>query len=109
MSQSGYGTPEYRLYRTANRYGMTSQQLLDKLEAQGYECIICGCELFPDTLRVDHKYDCCTGSSKKNTCGKCNRGLTCHSCNLLIGAVEKIMKEGTLQVIINYISEWKQK
>ena len=108
MTNLQYGTPEYRLYRTANRYKITVQQLRDKLKTQNYECTICGCELFEDTLTVDHNYNCCEATARKNTCGKCTRDLICHSCNLLIGAIEKAQKEGILDVIIRYIENYRK-
>lgn len=65
-------------------YGITSVELAEMKERQGYRCLICGkhesdCH---QSLSVDHDHKCCPG---KKSCGKCIRGLLCQSCNSMLG------------------------
>ena len=101
--QAAYGTPEYRFYRTANRYGMTVTQLQEMIDKQNNKCIICEEELTAK-FNVDHDPDCCENSAKKNTCGKCNRGIMCHSCNIVVGHIENAIYFNRLDKILAYLT-----
>lgn len=68
------------------RHGITWEQLLEMLDAQGGGCYLCGEPLDPEASRgvhVDHDHQCCRG---ERSCGSCIRGLACHACNTGIGA-----------------------
>ena len=56
------------------RYGLTTDQFTEMLEAQEYKCAICHDETF---LCIDHDHK--TGEV---------RGLLCHPCNLAIGKLK---------------------
>lgn len=59
-----------------------------KLQRQGNACEICrkpAAEL-DRRLSVDHDHSCC---KKTPTCGKCNRGLICSTCNFSLHSLEK--------------------
>lgn len=67
-----------------SRYGLTLQAYEALLAEQGGGCRICSRP--PDglySLHVDHDHTCC--SARKNSCGKCIRGLLCSPCNTALG------------------------
>ena len=54
-----------------------------------------GCEICGDkperNLQVDHDHNCCDSTK---TCGKCVRGIVCHTCNTAIDKMENgLMRE----------------
>jgi hypothetical protein len=66
-------------------HGITMEQRLEMLESQGGNCYLCEEPLdveAPRGVHVDHDHQCCRGN---RSCGKCIRGLACHSCNTGIG------------------------
>lgn len=72
-------------------YGISLQDYLAILAAQGGGCAICGIEEGggreqDNRLHVDHDHSCCPG---KKSCGKCVRGLLCHHCNVAIGLMHE--------------------
>lgn len=62
--------------RKATRYGLDVSVMKEML-AQG--CTICKSN---ESLTIDHDHDCCPG---RNSCGKCVRGVLCHTCNVGVG------------------------
>lgn len=67
-----------------NRHGITEDEWLAMLEAQGGRCYLCGNDLGDETKRIhlDHDHRCCpTGRS----CPKCRRGVACSRCNVIAG------------------------
>ena len=58
------------------------------LEAQQHACGMCH-EPFEERqlIHVDHDHACCRG--KNRSCGKCIRGLLCHTCNIALGYIER--------------------
>jgi Recombination endonuclease VII len=64
--------------------GMPPEGLTRMHEDQHGLCYLCGDPLPDDRyfLAVDHDHRCCP---PKKSCAFCRRGLTCHSCNVLIG------------------------
>lgn len=82
-------------------YSMTPEQYESKKAEQNGKCAICKQET--DILVVDHNHSCC---SKRRTCGKCNRGLLCRSCNTLIGLAEESAK--ILSSAIEYLKGYQQ-
>ena len=81
-----------------NLYGITLAQYEKLLELQGGMCAIC--DAVPDgkNLAVDHDHSCCPGG---RSCGRCIRGLLCHSCNLSIGRLGD--NKAVLHSAIDYI------
>lgn len=69
-------------------YGINMEQYEEMLEEQRGLCKLCGSST-PGAGRarfcVDHDHSCCPG---RNSCGKCLRGLLCHSCNVNLGWYE---------------------
>ena len=85
-------SPEFRKksnrkYRISS-YGLT-QELFDLLlEAQQHACGMCHKPFSEGQLiHVDHDHACCRG--KNRSCGKCIRGLLCHTCNIALGHIER--------------------
>lgn len=72
--------------RALRAYNLTVEQYDAMLAEQGGRCAICrSSDPGPKSWHVDHDHDCCPAGG---SCGKCVRGLLCHSCNLLLGHAE---------------------
>lgn len=77
-----------RACRTKHRrdvgYNLAPGQFDEMLRAQGGRCAICRTDA-PGKYNwsVDHDHTCCPG--KRQSCGKCVRGLLCSRCNFGIG------------------------
>jgi hypothetical protein len=79
--------------RLLQMYGITPQQHDQMLEAQGYLCALCGCELTADAVpSVDHSHET-----------DIIRGIVCRKCNLMIGLAEDDPK--ILYLGIKYLHE----
>ena len=79
--------PELSWRTNLKKYGMTPEDYFEMLRAQGGKCAICGTEECGTGARfsVDHDHSCC---EKPKTCGRCNRGLLCRTCNVGIGNLQ---------------------
>jgi hypothetical protein len=78
---------------------MDSYSILEK--SQSGVCAICkNPELNRKRLSVDHDHSCCPG---ENTCGKCNRGLLCFNCNVILGNAKDNID--ILQAAIKYLQK----
>jgi hypothetical protein len=69
-------------------YGLTLEQFDLILAVQNYACAMCH-EPFKtgQRIHVDHDHACCP--RKNRSCGKCIRGLLCHTCNIALGHIER--------------------
>ena len=73
--------PEYRIRRNAYqrryirivKYGLTPEQVKERLEKQQFKCAICEEPITFETCQVDH--DHATNRVRRLLCGLCNRGL----------------------------------
>ncbi len=67
---------------------LTQEQFNRLLNAQKHTCGMCH-EPFEDgqLIHVDHDHACCR--RKNRSCGKCLRGLLCHTCNIALGHIER--------------------
>jgi hypothetical protein len=76
-----------RKYRISS-YGLTHEQFDRLLAAQQHACGMCH-EPFEEgqLIHVDHDHACC--QRKNRPCGKCIRGLLCHTCNIALGHSER--------------------
>jgi hypothetical protein len=76
-----------RKYRISS-YGLTQEQFTRLLNLQQNACGMCH-DPFKDgqPIHVDHDHACCRG--KNRSCGKCIRGLLCHTCNIALGHIER--------------------
>ena len=72
---------------TLARYKMTIEDYERMLELQGGGCMLCGSKPTAIALSVDHDHACCP--KRRNSCGRCIRGLLCTTCNRDIGVIEK--------------------
>lgn len=61
-----------------------SQAYLVRLAAQGGVCGCCGRPWVTGTRKFcgDHDHSCCTSSRARDRCGRCERDLLCHKCNI---------------------------
>lgn len=85
-----------------NHYKMTVEEYNNLLLSQNNKCAICLGENRKNKFSVDHNHDCC---KDKKSCGKCNRGLLCIKCNLLLGASRDSIS--ILKAAIGYLEKWK--
>ena len=76
-----------RKYRISS-YGLTQENFDRLLDAQQHTCGMCH-EPFEEgqLIHVDHDHACCR--AKNRSCGKCIRGLLCHTCNIALGHIER--------------------
>lgn len=94
VSTSKHGSVKYEGMVRLRLYNLSHPEWLALLAAQGGRCAICGTDEPGGVgqFHVDHDHACCPGDK---SCGKCIRGLLCHSCNVGIGClgegVERLM------------------
>jgi hypothetical protein len=75
-------------------YKTTKEWYDAKLAEQDGHCALCPIVITGGKrLHVDHNHECCSG---KRACGSCNRGLLCGGCNIRIGFLQPVLKEGTI-------------
>jgi len=84
-----------RFNTRAALYGLTPEQLQEKIDAQDGHCAICN-EVAE--LAIDHDHSCCETTP---TCGKCTRDLICHNCNNGLGRFHDSIP--VLQSAIEYL------
>ena len=82
-------------------YSITPEEYERKKAEQGGKCAICRQET--DLLVVDHAHSCC---SDRKTCGNCNRGLLCRSCNTAIGLLKESVE--IFNNAIQYLKGYQQ-
>lgn len=95
---------QYARISTLRRYGLTLAQFDALLDAQDHRCAVC----LTDTpggqgWHVDHDHTCC--STRKNSCGRCVRGLLCTRCNIGIGNFRD--DPAIIQAAIDYITAYR--
>ena len=77
---------EDRAYRARNPWRQHAQFSAEAYAsmwaAQDGKCYLCGDELDPDRVRIDHDHSCCPRNA---SCPICRRGLVHHQCNIMIG------------------------
>jgi Recombination endonuclease VII len=89
---------------TLKQHSITIDDYNKLFKKQNGVCAIC---LKPPTRRrfdVDHDHSCCPGSK---SCGKCVRGLLCHSCNHGLGQLNDSVS--ILQKAIKYLKNYRNK
>ena len=89
-----------RKKKICRKHGITPGRYDELLVSQGGGCAICS--VLPgedERLHIDHDHACCP---RKNSCGKCVRGLLCRPCNTAIGLLKEDPK--LLTAAIKYIS-----
>ena len=62
-----------------------------KLSEQGNHCALCSAIHHKNRLHIDHNHACCKA---KKSCGNCIRGLLCSRCNMKVGFLEELLREG---------------
>jgi hypothetical protein len=85
----------------------------DTLALQNNGCALCGQPEEGRRLSIDHDHSCCDSTF---SCGKCLRGLLCPGCNIRIGHVESLLKQGTvtpfsgtwLGKALAYLRKWQK-
>lgn len=68
-------------YRISFRYNISAEQVA--VIYANPICQVCGSG---KGVSMDHDHTCC---NDRQTCGKCNRGLLCHKCNVAIGMLDE--------------------
>ena len=90
---------KFRQIAIKYRYKLTPAQIEFILKSQNGKCACCDATA-PSAKSIqwciDHDHKCCSG---QKTCGKCIRGLLCHSCNLMLGRVKD-----NIQILKNFIT-----
>lgn len=97
--------PEYRRNQLNAshrwRYGITLDEKVEMLAAQGGVCAVCGTnESGKRDWCVDHDHACCPQSAR--SCGKCIRGIICARCNFALGQMDDDVAK--LQAAIDYLN-----
>jgi hypothetical protein len=94
-----------------NKYGITSAQYDEMLQAQNFGCAICGAPAEEGkALSVDHDHTCCpqrkstSGHNVTKCCGSCTRGLLCFHCNTALGHFRD--DPNLMARAIVYLTEW---
>lgn len=85
-------------------YKLSRDALLNMLNTQNNQCAICSTNI-AKLFFIDHDHSCCP--DRKNTCGKCVRGLLCGACNLALGAFKDNVD--SLKKAIRYITKQGEK
>jgi hypothetical protein len=76
-----------RAYNRLKKFGLTPEAFDALFRQQAKRCAICRSESpGPRDWHVDHNHACCP--DPRATCGRCVRGVLCHSCNTLLGLAE---------------------
>ncbi|MBT2541959.1 endonuclease VII domain-containing protein [Streptomyces sp. ISL-44] len=86
--------------RGVKRHGLTLAEREALLANQGGVCAICEADT-PGSDRswpVDHDHSCCP---RKQSCGRCVRGILCYSCNTALGHARDSV--GILSAMITYL------
>lgn len=83
--------PEYRARKVETQRvyfrGIDNAARDAMLASQGGRCAACDTD-DPGSTKgwvVDHDHQCCSGL---RSCGKCNRAILCHPCNLALGHIK---------------------
>jgi hypothetical protein len=84
----GYCKEHENERKNASKYKISISDYRKLLESG---CEVCGSF---KKLCIDHDHSCCAG---KYPCGKCNRGVLCHSCNFIEGRVQSIAQLDSLK------------
>lgn len=95
--------PAYTRMLNLRRYGLTLQQFAMMLAAQDGRCAICRTDApGGQGWHVDHDHSCC--NTRKQSCGKCTRGLLCSRCNIAIGNLrdDPVIIQAALDYVLNY-------
>lgn len=79
-----------RVKQASRKAGISQDDYRRMVEKQQNMCI-CGFQFdatWAGAPRVDHDHKCCDPNIRKNSCGKCVRGLLCNRCNRVLGLLE---------------------
>ena len=76
------GTGGRRVQAWALNHGLRPEDWAALWDAQDGRCYLCGKEMAPEQVHIDHDHRCCP---KDHSCIYCRRGLAHASCNQLIG------------------------
>ena len=86
----------YKKFGNARKHHAPKNHYEDVLAEQMGHCALCPNKEgtgFHIRLHIDHAHSCC---NKKESCGKCLRGLLCWECNHQLGRLEDLLKQGTI-------------
>lgn len=93
-----------RCTQFAWRYSLTPEEVIQLWMTKNYVCSNPSCRN-TENLHLDHSHTCCPpekyGTSHKVSCGKCNRGWLCRSCNLALGYLQENPR--VIQGLLDYL------
>lgn len=81
-------------------YGMTILNYHELITSHDGKCRLCGGE---GPFQIDHNHQCCSKTTSYKSCGRCIRGLLCHSCNAMLGYYENHRGPLVLDVFDKYL------
>jgi hypothetical protein len=88
------------------RYGLTPEQFADLLTAQGSQCAICRTQTpGGQGWHVDHDHSCC--NTRKQSCGKCFRGILCSRCDIAIWNLrdDPVIIQAALRYVLTHLKK----
>jgi hypothetical protein len=93
-------TEQQHVYSIKHKYGLTPEQYEEMLANQGGKCAICQ---GTDPGRQKGKW--ATGKWVVDHCHDTRRvrALVCHICNLRLGGFERMLKDRSIEWLLNYI------
>src|SRR5688572_4448290 len=100
-NRKGYYLTQCRRCHHLAMFGLTKESYADILLKQGGGCAICGETegVAGRSLHVDHDRNCC---NRRQSCGKCVRGILCSGCNTALG----LLGEKNLEAAIGYLRRY---
>ena len=93
----------HRINRATRQHGMTHDDYVGRMIAQGKRCAACGTPAPPGVvLQWDHDHTHCPGAKG---CRECVRDLVCAGCNSRIAVVENALRFDTAPILA-YLAKW---
>lgn len=95
LRRSKYDYDKSRTNGLKRLYKVSEEWYNKTLSNQNNKCAICQIkqEDYKRKFVIDHNHSCC---KKTPTCGNCNRGLLCHTCNVSLASIETTPNWGNL-------------
>lgn len=82
-------------------YRLRPEDIEALLAHQNGGCALCGTELDPKTMHIDHDHECDHPDKGYYSCKDCVRGLLCPGCNVFLGYLEPRLH--LMPVVVEYL------